>query len=195
MVETKTEILRRVLDKHLSNYLLANKQVKEEKVNLQEIDRIVVNTEEAQRIVQAVSQEVQRQAHKQIASVVSRCLEAVFGDEAYQFEIRFEQKRGKTEAHLLFIRNGLEVDPVDAAGGGVVDIAAFALRLACLVLTRPQRRGLLVLDEAFRFVSREYIPAVGQILMTLAKEMKVQIIMVTHNEGLKVGKVIELGEV
>ena len=183
---------RRRLNSLLAEHALATRQVKVEKEALQEAKAKVEDATRAQQLVQTVAEEVQNQAHRQIASVVTRCLQNVFGDEAYQFRVRFVQKRGKTEAELVFARDGKEIDPMDAAGGGVIDVCAFALRLACLVLARPKRRRLLVLDEPFRFVSREFIPAVRQLLESLAKEMELQIIAVTHNQGLCCGKVVEL---
>lgn len=183
---------RKKLDRFLQDYQHAKRSAKEEAVVLEEAKQHVANVLEAQRLVQGVAEAVQHQAHQRIASVVSRCLEAVFGEEAYAFKIHFEQKRGKTEARLAFVRGDIEVAPCDGAGGGVVDVAAFALRLACLILSRPQRRRLLVLDEPFRFLSREYRPRVRDLLLTLSREMGAQIIMVTHAEDLVTGKVVEL---
>jgi DNA repair exonuclease SbcCD ATPase subunit len=148
--------------------------------------------EEAQQFVQVVAQTIQQQAHADISAIVTKCLKAVFGEEAYEFKIDFQRKRNKTEAKLLFVREGYEIDPIDAAGGGVVDVASFALRVACLVLARPKRRRLLCLDEPFRFVSKEYIPAVAKMLKTLAKDLGIQVVMVTHNQNLQVGKVVEV---
>ncbi len=148
---------------------------------------------EARAVAQTVAATVQQQAHRRIAEVVTRCLEAVFGEEAYRFQIQFEEKRGRTEARLLFVRDGLEIDPLSGAGGGVVDVAAFALRLSVLVLSRPVLRRVLFLDEPFRYVSREYWPAVRRLLESLAEEMQVQIVMVTHQEGLRTGTIIEVG--
>jgi DNA repair exonuclease SbcCD ATPase subunit len=146
---------------------------------------------EAQRIIQEVAQAVQQQVHSRIATVVSRCLRSVF-DEPYEFRIIFEMKRGNTEAILAFERDGLMVDPMSASGGGVIDVAAFALRISCLMLARPRRRRLLVLDEPFKFVSAEYRPRVRSMLEGLAEEMGVQIIMVTHVEELICGHVVQL---
>lgn len=129
--------------------------------------------------------------HDHIALVVSRCLEAVF-DDPYEFRILFDKKRGKTEARLAFVRNGQEVSPTDAAGGGVVDVAAFALRLACLMTAQPPVRKVLILDEPFRFVSAGYRDRVRTMLETVSKEMGVQIVMVTHAEELQAGKTIDL---
>jgi len=148
--------------------------------------------EEAQGIAQRVAQGVQQQAHDKIAGVVSKCLEAVF-EEPYDFKIYFEQKRGKTEARLVFERDGLEVDPMTASGGGVVDVAAFALQLSCLILSKPPLRKLMILDEPFKFVSAGYLENVRMLLEGLAKEFDMQFIMVTHLETLKTGKIVGLG--
>ncbi len=116
----------------------------------------------------------------------------MFGDEAYEFKILFERKRGRTEATLRFVRNGLEVDPLSASGGGIVDVAAFALRVACLMLHRPRLSKLVVLDEPFKFVSKEYRDNVRSMLEELAKDLGLQILLVTHIDELETGKVIEV---
>jgi len=86
----------------------------------------------------------------------------------------------------------LEVDPLTASGGGVVDVAAFALRVACLVLYRPRLSRVVVLDEPFRFVSMQYQENVRQMLEQLSTDMNIQIVQVTHNPNLTTGKVIDL---
>lgn len=169
----------------------ARKTLLDEKVALVAAREAVGDAEEAQKIAQLVAQTVQQQAHERIASTVSRCLAAVF-DRPYKFKIIFEQKRGRTEARLVFERDGNELDPLSASGGGVVDVAAFALRLAALLLTRPPLRRVLVLDEPFRFVSVQYRERVRDLLEQLSDELGVQLIMVTHIEDFEVGTVIRL---
>lgn len=149
------------------------------------------NIKEAQKIITTLAEGIQQRVHERIAEVVSRCLTAVF-DDPYEFRIIFEQKRGKTEARFVFIRDDQEIDPLTAAGGGVVDVAAFGLRIACLLLRKPKLRKLLVLDEPFRFVSRNYLPNLVKLIEGLANEMGIQIVMVTHTPELEVGKVVEM---
>jgi len=183
--------LKRKVEQLKARHWQSEGKVRDETAHLDEAEREVKTVEKAQIVVQEVAAAVQQQAHRSIAGVVSRCLEAVF-DDPYEFRIAFEQKRGKTEAVLKFVRNGAVVDPMTASGGGVVDVAAFALRLACLVLSRPAKRRLLVLDEPFRFLSRDLRPKVKQLIETLAEEMKIQFVVVTHDPALTAGKVIEL---
>jgi DNA repair ATPase RecN len=147
--------------------------------------------QEAQKIIQGISEQIQKKAHLQISAIVTRCLQTVFQDSDYKFQIKFEQKRGKTEANLIFSKNGMEVDPMTASGGGVVDVAAFALRIACLVLSLPKKRKFLVLDEPFRFLSKDYQPAIQELLMALSQELGIQILMVTHSDLLACGKILE----
>ena len=183
--------IRSKLNDHLADFRASRQTVKTESICLLELEDKLSFAQDAQNILQHVAQAVQQEAHDRIAGVVSKCLETVF-DEPYEFKIVFDRKRGKTEAKLLFSRNGMDVDPLTASGGGVVDVAAFALRLACLVLTRPPTRRIIVADEPFRFVSAEYRGRVRRLLETLSEEMKVQFVMVTHIDALKCGKVVEL---
>lgn len=147
--------------------------------------------EQAHEVCQTVALQVQAQAHENISGVVSRCLSTVF-EEPYAFKLKWERQRGRTEVAMVFERDGVEVDPMSAAGGGVVDVAAFALRLACLMLHKPATRKCMVLDEPFKFVSADNRHRVRQMLEDLARELDVQFIMVTHIDELKCGTVLEL---
>lgn len=163
----------------------------DEEKHLQTCEETRAATLEARDILQQISTSIQQDVHSRLAKVVSRCLEAVF-EEPYDFQIRFESKRGKTEANLEFVRGDLTCDPLSSCGGGVIDVAAFALRLACLCLSRPPLRRILILDEPFRFLSRAYRGKIRQLITTLAAEMSVQMIIVTHIAELECGTVIEL---
>lgn len=187
----ETESIRTLLDQTLTLYNIKCLQVEGERQGLIVVEDALTDAEQARCILQEVSQAVQQMAHSRIAEVVSRCLEAVF-DDPYEFRIKFDTKRGRTEAQLVFVRDGVEVDPMSASGGGVVDVASFALRLACLSLSRPPLRKLLVLDEPFKFVSQEYRRRIRVLLETLAKEMEFQFFFVTHIPDLQCGKVVSI---
>jgi DNA repair exonuclease SbcCD ATPase subunit len=147
-----------------------------------------------QQILQSLAAGVQESAHAQIARIVSRCLQTVYGNETYEFRIKFERKRGKTDAVLTFVRDGHEIDdPLNAAGGGVVAVASFGLRLAALVLSRPQPRKLIVSDEPFAGLDKHALRRMAQLIETLSSELGFQFVFVTHNRELMMGRVIELG--
>lgn len=191
MTRTLEEI-RKKINKELHKFQIASAELEHAEQKFEEAKKDFKAKTKAQKIIQTVAQEVQQQVHNRIAGIVTRCIEAVF-DDPYEFKILFEQKRGKTEARLVFVRDGEEYVPNDSSGGGVIDVAAFALRLSCLVLTRPPLRRLLVLDEPFKNVNgAENQERVGKMVSMITDELNVQIIMVTDDDWLKIGKVIEV---
>lgn len=145
--------------------------------------REVRNQEDAQTILQFVAQQTQQELEFNISSIVSAALAAVF-DDPYEFKLEFVQRRNKTEAELSFVRDGGKVDPMGASGGGAVDVASFALRVALWRLAAPRPNNTIILDEPFRFLSRELQPKAGEMLKMLSKEMKIQFLIVTHNQDL-----------
>ncbi len=185
---------REKVDDLLSDLKTAKRACKDEQKKLTDAEDYLTFVEEAQRVGQQVEQEIQQLVNKRIAGVVNKSLKAVFaGDDIYGFKIRFDRKRGKTDAILIITKNGHEVeDPLNADSGGVVDIAAFTLRTSCIVLAKPNLRRFLALDEPFKFVSKEYRNNVRMLLEGLAKDFKFQYLMVTHEPAYHVGKVIEL---
>jgi len=147
----------------------------------------------ARDLVQGVAQAVQRRAHERIASVAETCLNAVF-DDPYGFRIEFDRKRGRTEARMVFSRDGVELDdPLNEVGGGVVDVAALALRLACVLMAKPALRKMLILDEPFCNVQGERLrERTCEQLRRLSEEMKVQVVLNTDVPAFRMGTVVEM---
>jgi DNA repair exonuclease SbcCD ATPase subunit len=137
----------------------------------------MVACEEALVFVQEVAQRTQEQLTIHIEDVVNTALDTCFPGE-YQFQLRFEIKRNKTEARLVFLKNGYEIEPMDASGGGVVDVASFALRIAAWSLGKT--RNTICLDEPMKFLSRDLQPRAGEILSEISKKLGIQFIMVSH---------------
>lgn len=149
--------------------------------------------QEVNSILQAVCAQIQTAVHRSVSDIVTRCLKAVFGEDAYAFQIVFEQKRNKVEAVMQFVRNGESYDPMTQSGGGVLDVAAFGLRLSALLLSVQRYRRVLILDEPFRFLSVEYRRQIRDLIETLAEELDFQFIMVTHVKELEIGDVVQIG--
>ena len=51
-----------------------------------------------------------------------------------------------------------------------------------------------MIDEPFRFVSKEYRSAVRELVEALARETGIQFLIVTHSSEYEIGKVIRIGE-
>lgn len=137
--------------------------------------------EDSYTLVKEMALQNQARCQERISGVVTRCLDAVIPGNPYVFSMVFEDKRNQTEARcVLKDESGNEFDPISENGGGLVDLIAFGLRLACLMLIKPRPRKVLVLDEPFRFISANYRSGLTELLETLCEELDLQIIMVTH---------------
>ena len=189
MIDFKEEA--KVIEELRSNRTYLQKKFDEVEIHVSKAQEKLLSSKLAREVLQGIAQSVQQQAHARISEVVSSCLSTVF-DDPYEFKIEFAQKRGRTEAQLMFVREDVCVDPLTASGGGVVDTAAFALRVACLVLHRPRLSRIVVMDEPFKFVSEEYRANIRTMMEKLSEELGLQIIMISHINELETGKIIEL---
>jgi DNA repair exonuclease SbcCD ATPase subunit len=177
----------RVLDRHKGKLQHVRESLAASRADLAKYEALLPSIEEAQEIIQRVAKDTQNNFVCRIADVVSMALDAVFGSDAYEFSLEFVQKRGKTEVEIAFVRDGSKIDPLSASGGGAVDVASFALRVAVWSLLKNSGRPVLdtiILDEPFRFLSRDLQPLAGAMLKTLSKKMGLQFVMVTHNQDL-----------
>lgn len=161
------------LEKSLSQ---TTQEIKEKKRDLR-------RHEQAREIIREVGLKTQRQLQYHISDITSLALEAVFPD-PYQLIVEFTERRNKTECDLYFERNENKINPLLAAGGGAVDIASFALRVACWSMQRPKSRNILILDEPFRYLSTNLLPKAGEMLKQISEKLNLQILMVSHAEEL-----------
>jgi len=183
---------RKKVDNALGELKACKRIYREEKSKFIEAEDHLVYAEEAQSLIQKVSQQIQQKIHRQISTVVTKCLVMVTEDN-YGFKINFERKRGRTEADLILLYDGHEINnPLNSDSGGIVEIAAFALRVSCLLLTKPSLDRVLIMDEPFKSISNEYQENVKKMLTYLSKSFGFQFIIVTHIQNLITGKVIKL---
>jgi len=152
---------------------ITKNQIKEGK----ERQRVI---EETQKIIEIVAKQTQEEFKIHISKLVSFSLYSIF-DDPYEFLIKFVEKRGKTEAELYFVRNGKEIGPMISSGGGPIDIACFGLRLSLFTMKTPKLRSVFILDEPFKNLSVGLRSKAAQLLNTLCNELKIQIIMISHD--------------
>lgn len=135
----------------------------------------------AQALIQTTAKETQNQLTYHVQALVQNALDAVFPG-VYLFKTSFELRRGQTEVDIWLDKDGEAIDPRDAAGGGVVDVVTFALRVVAWSLSKTS--PVLVLDEPFKWVSAGLRPICGELLRGISDRLGLQIIMVTHDPEL-----------
>lgn len=135
---------------------------------------------QALTVSQEVAQQTQKELEMQISNIVTSAIQAIF-NKPYEFRVDFQVRRNKTEADIyLTDEEGNRFNPLHDNGGGIADIIAFSLRLACWRLNNPRTCGVIVIDEPLKFVSKNYIPAVASFVKEICEKLDLQIIMVTH---------------
>ena len=81
---------------------------------------------------------------------------------------------------------GLETPILGAKGGGVMDIVNTAMRIGILNFLRdPAIDGPIILDEPYKQLSKEYQPAIAELLRQIVENFDRQVILSTHNEFIK----------
>lgn len=169
-------------------------QIKSTKEKLIKSKKDLISIEKAQSILQEVSKQTQEQIKFHIEDIVTMAIETVFTDNLYEFKLDFVVKRNKVECELYLERDGYRFDIEEANGGGMVDLVSFALRIALWSLKIGEKNNTIILDEPFKFISKDLIDKAGKILQELSKKLGIQFIIVTHIQQLVEygGKVFEV---
>lgn len=176
--------LRRRLERVKGRASHIDNHIKVLRRQIREKERDEKASEEALVIIQAVAQKTQQQLEFHLSDIVSTSMEAIF-PEPYGLVVEFNVSRGRVETQMFFEREGNKVLPLDASGGGAVDVAALALRFSCYAIQNPRRRPLMILDEPLKWLKGADLPEKGaQMIREISKRMGIQIIMNSHDPDL-----------
>jgi DNA repair exonuclease SbcCD ATPase subunit len=147
---------------------------------IKEHKRNAIRYEKALEITKHVGLQTQKQLEYRLAEQVSLAMEAIF-DDPYQLKLNFQEKRGRTEVEILFTRRDLEFPPLGSAGGGTIDVASLALRIAYWSMRQDKQiRPLLLLDEPFSQLKGEDANRRAlAIIKELSEKLNLQIIMIS----------------
>jgi DNA repair exonuclease SbcCD ATPase subunit len=143
-------------------------------------------TIQAREILKQVGLKTQEQLQYHIGDITSLALGAIFEDDPYELKVSFVQRRNKTECDLLFVRNDNEIRPIDSSGGGAVDVASFALRVASWSMKHPKTRNTIILDEPMRFLSEDRQEQASKIIKEISQKLGIQFIIITHEPNLAI---------
>jgi DNA repair exonuclease SbcCD ATPase subunit len=179
----KIEDFRRKLERQKGELQGIEKSIHQAKDKIIWIRKDLRRHEQAREIIREVGLKTQQQLQYHISDITSLALEAVFSD-PYELVAEFVQRRNKTECDLYFQRDGDRMDPLSASGGGAVDVAAFALRIASWSMQKPRSRSTIILDEPMRFLSADRQEKASQMLKEISKKLHIQFIIITHEEAL-----------
>lgn len=172
MVKIKEALIRRKTLREQTQVALDKS--KELLAMLQELQ---LNAEKARIVVQQVADTIQKDIEEHISNIVSVALASVFED-PYEFKVQFMARRNQTEADMFFVKDGNECEPMDSSGGGALDIASLALRMA--IWSIKKTRAIQILDEPAKFLSRDMQSRGSEMLKHLSEKLGIQLIIISH---------------
>lgn len=136
--------------------------------------------EDAQALVQLTATETQNQLKFHLEDLVQHAIESLFPGK-YQFRVVFDIARGRTSASMFLESDGQPLDPMDECGGTVVQVVAFALRVAAWTLAPTD--NVILMDEPFAAVSADFRAVCGELLSGLSKRLGIQFIIIASHES------------
>lgn len=163
---------------------LLEKQLEEQKSSLEVIASRMDTYQKVIILLQKTSDYARSQMKQTIEYIVTNALQVVFAQDI-RFEVELGTRAGAPTAEFFVVdAAGLRYKPMDARGGGLVDVISTALRLSILELYQPKLEGPVILDEPGKMVSAEYAANFAYFLKEYCQRIGRQVIMITHNSAL-----------
>lgn len=134
---------------------------------------------EARDIVIVVLKTTQDKAKSFIEEIVTLCIQTVYGKE-YSAKLSYDVKRNQSEAELILVKNGNDMDLKDDVGGGVVDMYSFGMRIVLWALMKDRTEPFFYLDEPFKNLGDRIVEG-AEVLQTVSKELGIQFVINTHD--------------
>lgn len=179
-MKAEIQTYRNLLERQKGQKMQVEQSIELLKQELQDNNRNLRRHEKAREIIREVGIKTQQQLSFHISDITSLALEAVF-NEPYELKVEFVQRRNKTECDLIFEREGVRLEkPKEEAGGGAIDVASFALRIASWSMMTPKTRNVMILDEPFKHLKGETENRnVLNMIREISQKLNLQIIMVS----------------
>lgn len=157
------------------------KQYKEIQNKLEHLIKESEVAEQAHVAIQEVAKLTQKELEYHVSNTVSRGLAAIF-DDPYKFCLEFVLRRDKTEADLIWERDGSQYLP---NGGGVRDISSFALLIAMRSIQARPGAPFFALDEPFKGLKPSGLQTrAGVMLREISKGLGLQLLIITHDAAI-----------
>lgn len=177
-LQQATDALRRQVDMLYGRWEAADERATAEEADvpvLAEKVRVLTLSEAA---LSTLLSKVSEESLKSVEATITYGLRVVFDDHPLTFKFQSGMARGGPTLEPVLQFEGVEQPILDAFGGGPATVVAFLLRL--LVCHRLGLYPLILLDETFSMVSRQYVPNVAKLLRELSEQMGFTFILITH---------------
>lgn len=179
----KTDNLKSRVARLVARQDLLMEQQIETRQKKKTLESLIEDIDTARSYIQEAARITQEALEFRISTIGTSMLQTIF-DDPYELKVTFEPKGNRMDASITLKRGDEKVDPLSASGGGVVDIVAFSFRVSLWSISHPRPRNTMILDEPFRFVSKDLQPRLANALSEISERLKLQFIIVTHEDTL-----------
>jgi DNA repair exonuclease SbcCD ATPase subunit len=177
-MNSKIQEFRTKLERRKGKQEQIENNIEQALIQIQEDKRDLRRHERAKEVIRQVGLKTQQQLSYNVSEITSMALNTVL-DDPYELTLEFVERRNKTECDIFFVRDDIKIEPF-GGGGGAVDIASFALRVASWSMERPNSRNTLILDEPFKHLKGEMTNRkMLEMVQQISKKLNIQIIMVS----------------
>lgn len=176
--------LRTRVERELGQLQAIQANIANTQASLAKLQEQALDIEQTQIIIQKVATRTQEQLSFYVSDMATAAIQAVFPEETeYKCLLEFVQRRARTEADIWLVdSSGNKIKPSDQDGGGLINVVAFALRIAIWSLTKSSR-PTMILDEPWRDLhSREYQERAAELMKTISRHLTLQFIVITGED-------------
>lgn len=184
MMHDRIQNMRAVLERRKGNAQQLQEAIAAKRKKIAQAKRSNYHHEQALEIVKLVTQNLQDTLRVHLSDICSMAMASVFPN-PYDIQVDFVSRRGKIESDIHFVRDGHLISPLQATGGGAVDIAALSFRFSCWTLGNPKTRPIMFLDEPLKWLKGRTLPIKGaNMIKHISEKLNIQVIMVSHDTEL-----------
>lgn len=179
--------LRSRLDQAIGRRDSVVRNLGEVTTEIQSLDAETALLDQVQALFQQLIDREVTSGVEAVEALQTEGLRAVFDDQDLQVRSSVDIQRGKVSVDLVTVEkhaDGHEVEGLggDAFGGAVTTVESVLLRV--IILMRRGLRPLLLLDESLPAFDPNYVLNMGRFLSALCKRVKMDVLLVTHNQAL-----------
>ena len=189
------EQIKQELHKLAVEYEVLLRRRNEKSGSLQSLTQEVENDKEQYVILNNASEIIKKAISDRrdaicgnLSSLGTNALQYALGSNDLEMKIVERDYRDSicSDVKVVNVSTGLETPILGAKGGGVMDIVNTAMRIGILNFLRdPAVDGPIILDEPYKQLSKEYQPAIAELLRQIVDSFDRQVILSTHNEFIK----------
>ena len=194
-IESELRQIRTFCDRESGALRTIETALEDHQAELDQMERGLEDSQKAAEIIHAVAKSTQEELEFHLSDIVTMAMRGVF-ENGPSLSVSFVSRRGQIEVDMGFEEDGHIGDPLNDDGGGLVDVAAVALRFSCWTLNRKRTRPVIILDEPLKWLKGSDLPYKGaRIIKEISEKLGLQIIMISHDPELIEGadKVIRVG--